>query len=78
MALTFNEIQQKIIEESDIISKSPNLRVYLEPILSLNSIDDRYFLDSGSSICLYFLSNAGPWKTENAKIVKKDLKKLLK
>ena len=47
---------------------------YLDAMSSLNSINDRYGMDSAKSIVLYFLSNAGTWKGETAKRVKAELK----
>lgn len=74
--MSFEEIKELISKDYNTINKLPYLEPYLNPILSLKSIDDNYLMDSGRSICLYFLSNASGWKTENAKIVKKELKKL--
>ena len=74
--VSFEEIKELIDKDYNIIKKLPYLEPYLNPILSLGSINDNYFMDSGKSICSYFLSNASGWKTENAKIVKKELKKL--
>lgn len=74
-AMSFEEIKELINKDYKIIQKLPYLEPYLNPILSLNSINDNYFMDSGKSICLYFLSNASGWRTENAKLVKKELKK---
>jgi hypothetical protein len=45
---------------------------------TLDSIDDDYFLDSGRSIVAYFLGNAGTWRGEVARRVKKELNKMLK
>ena len=51
---------------------------YLEAMYSLDSISDKYGMDSGRSIVAYFLSNAAQWKGEKAKAVKKELNKMLK
>jgi hypothetical protein len=75
--ISFDEIKKDITSEYDIIKNIPYLEPYLDPILSLNSVDDNYFLDSGKSICAYFLSNSSKWKTEKSKSVKKALKKLI-
>lgn len=45
---------------------------------SLNSIDDKYVMDSGRSIVAYFLSNALSWKGEKAREIKKELKAMNK
>ena len=51
---------------------------YIEAMETLNSIDDNYFYDSGSSIVAYFLANAGTWRGEKAKEIKKLLNAMLK
>ena len=51
---------------------------YLDAMSTLNSIDDNYFMDSGKSIVLYFLANAGTWRGETAKRVKLELKAMSK
>ena len=50
---------------------------YLEAMESLDSINDKYYLDSGRSVVLYFLSNAGTWRGETARRVKAELKAML-
>jgi hypothetical protein len=51
---------------------------YLDAMSTLDSIDDDYFMDSGRSIVAYFLGNAGTWRGEVARRVKKELNKMLK
>ena len=51
---------------------------YLDAMSTLNSINDNYYLDSGRSIVAYFLANAGTWRGEVARNVKKELNKMLK
>jgi len=55
---------------------SPYAEPYLEAMLSLNSINDNYYFDSGKSIVLYFLSNASGFRGEAAKRIKAELKQL--
>jgi len=50
---------------------------YLDAMSTLNSIDENYIMDSGSSIVRYFLSNARSWRGETAKRVKAELKSML-
>ena len=57
---------------------SPYAEPYLEAMESLNSINDNYYLDSGKSIVLYFLSNASTWRGEDARRIKAELKEMLK
>lgn len=49
---------------------------YLDAMSSLDSIDDNYICDSGKSVVIYFLSNAGTWRGETAKRIKLELKKM--
>jgi len=51
---------------------------YLEAMYSLTSIDDDYLYDTGSSIVVYFLSNANTWRGPVAKEIKAELKRRLK
>ena len=51
---------------------------YLQAMFSLDSINDKYGMDSGKSIVAYFLSNASTWKGEKAKEIKKELNTMLK
>ena len=55
---------------------SPYAEPYLEAMLSLNSINDNYYFDSGKSIVLYFLSNASGFRGDAAKRIKAELKQL--
>lgn len=50
---------------------------YLEAMSALSTVEDKYGFDSGRSIVLYFLSNAGSWRGEVAKATKLELKGLL-
>ncbi len=51
-------------------------RPYLEAMLTLNSINDDHWHDSGQSVVRYFLNNAKTYRGENAKVYKAALKKL--
>lgn len=51
---------------------------YLDAMLQLESINDKYMYDSAKSIVLYFLSNANTWRGETAKRVKAELKAMVK
>lgn len=51
---------------------------YLQAMLELQSVKDKYYMDSGRDIVLYFLSNATAWKGEDAKRIKAELKGMLK
>lgn len=49
---------------------------YLDAMLDLDSINDKYGFDSARSIILYFLSNASSFRGERAKALKAELKAL--
>jgi len=49
---------------------------YLDAMCSMGDVKDPYFADSGKSVVLYFLGNAGAWRGETAKRVKAELKAL--
>lgn len=51
---------------------------YLSAMLQLNSVDEDYGMDSGRSVVLYFLANAGSWKGPAAKALKAELNALAK
>lgn len=51
---------------------------YLQAMATLDSIKDRYGMDSAKSIVSYFLANASSWRGEVAKRIKAELKGLLK
>lgn len=50
---------------------------YLAAMLELESLEDAYMYDSGRGIVLYFLSNAGSWRGNTAKLIKAELKAML-
>ena len=49
---------------------------YLDAMLELNSINDKYYNDSAKYVVLYFLSNASSFRGERAKVLKAELKAL--
>lgn len=49
---------------------------YLDAMLELDSINDKYGFDNARSIILYFLSNASSFRGERAKALKAELKAL--
>jgi hypothetical protein len=51
---------------------------YLNPMMTLTSVDERYFQDSAPSVIRYFLSNATTWRGEVARRVKKELNDMVK
>jgi len=53
-------------------------RPYLDAMRSLDTMYDRYGLDSGSSIVTYFLTNSRSWRGPEAKRIKAELNRMLK
>jgi hypothetical protein len=51
---------------------------YLQAMMCLDNINDNYGFDTGKSIVLYFLANAGTWRGEVARRVKKELNAMAK
>jgi len=49
---------------------------YLDAMLELDSINDKYYLDSAKSVVMYFLANASSFRNERAKALKAELKAL--
>lgn len=51
---------------------------YLEAMAALRTIDNKYYFDDAKSVVLYFLANAGTWRGDVAKRIKKELKEMSK
>mgnify|MGYP003651532036 CR=1 FL=1 len=58
--------------------KYPYAAPYVEAMRELDSINDNYYLDSGSEIVNRFLCNAIQWRGDNAKLLKAELKAIAK
>jgi hypothetical protein len=56
--------------------KKPNYAAvpYLQAMATLGSIRENYYDDSAKSVVMYFLANAGTWRGEVARRIKKELK----
>ena len=50
---------------------------FLQAMFTLTNIDDYYGCDSAKGIVGRFLSNAGQWRGETARRVKKELKSMI-
>lgn len=51
---------------------------YLDAMLSIDTIQDKYYFDDARSIITYFLCNASSWRGEKARAIKAELKGMLK
>ena len=77
--ITMNLENKTIAELAAIIRKDWQkvnfaAKPYLSAMGCLSDINHQIGYDSGKSIVLYFLSNAGTWRGEIAKAVKLELK----
>jgi hypothetical protein len=70
--MTLKEIANLI--KGDWVNMNYAAVPFVGPMATLNTIADRYYADTGSYIVSYFLSNAGTWKGETARLVKAELK----
>ena len=61
----------------DWVKISPYAKHYLDAMFCIDKVTDNYGADSGKSVVLYFLSNAGSWRGEKAKEIKKELKQMV-
>jgi len=75
MARLIKEIAQEIREKWTKVS--PYAEPYLEAMMELDTIDDYYYLDTAEEIVLYFLCNAGSFRGEDARRLKKELRDLI-
>jgi hypothetical protein len=80
MARELHQIGREINDDWRLIGKgvSPYARPYLDALLTLESINDNYYLDSADSVVRYFLANASTYRGEKAKALKAELKAMLK
>lgn len=51
---------------------------YLDAMMSLNTIDDKYIFDDGRTVVMYFLANASTFRGNDARVLKAELKAMLK
>ena len=50
---------------------------YLDAMHSVANVTDNYGSDNAKTLVLYFLSNAGQWRGDKAKEIKKELKQMV-
>ena len=51
---------------------------YVVPMMSLESISDRYYEDTAESVVMYALANLTSWRGETARRIKAELNGMLK
>lgn len=76
MARLIKEIAKEIKDKWPKVS--PWAKPYLDAMMTLNTIQDYYWMDSAEEIVIRFLSNAQSFKGEDAKRLKGELKSLMK
>jgi hypothetical protein len=71
-----NEIAQEIRNDW----KTPYFGAvpYLNAMFELRTLDDKFIYESAREIVVRFLANAGSWRGETARRIKKELKEMLK
>jgi hypothetical protein len=73
-----NQYRKVYVIAGDIVRDWKNVnyaaKPYLDAMFSLDSIEDPFILDTGKSVVLYFLCNAGAWRGPVAKRIKGELK----
>lgn len=50
---------------------------YISAMLDLQTLSDKFGMDSARSIINFFLANASTWRGDDAKRIKQELKKLV-
>lgn len=79
MARLIKEIANEILKEWKNPSEYARMYAwpYLKAMTTLNTVKDKYYLEDGDEIILRFLTNAGSFKGEAARRLKKELKSLV-
>ena len=71
-----HEIASEIRKEWENVNYAA--KPYLSAMRELETVNDNYGLDSGKSIVLHFLCNAGSFRGEAARRIKAELKGMVK
>jgi hypothetical protein len=74
--MTLAEIAGEILADWDNVHYAA--RPYLDAMSQLDRVQDKYGYDTGKSVVLYFLANAGSWRGDNARRIKAQLKVMIK
>lgn len=75
---TLREIALEIDWECRDKSWYPYAEAYVVPMMTLDTMQDRYFEDSAESIVSYALANLQSWRGDNARRIKAELNAMLK
>jgi hypothetical protein len=73
---SLNEIAREIVKDwtKPYFAAKPHLNA----MLSLDSINDMYYMDSAKEVVIKFLCNASTWRGDKAREIKKELKEMSK
>ena len=82
LAATGEIIRPLSVIAAEIHRTWPNVNYAAKPYLAamryMSSVNDAYGYEDGRGIVLYFLSNAGSWRGDDARRIKAELKALVK
>jgi hypothetical protein len=56
----------------------PSAQPYFNALFDLAGLDDKYFMDDGRTVVLYFLANASTWRGPTARRIKEELNAMLR
>lgn len=73
---TLSQIAKEI--RADWKNISPYAKPYLQAMSTLDSVGQKYGADEGRAVVNYFLANAGGWRGEVARKIKKELNQMVK
>lgn len=64
--------------QADWVKMSPHAKPYVQAMAACNLISEKYFADTAEDIVLRFLANAGAWRMDTARLIKAELREMLK
>lgn len=76
MTRPIQEIAREIRKDWQNIN--PHAKPYLDAMMTLYGLEDRYYLEDAQGIVLRFLCNAQSWRGDKAKRIKDELKAMVK
>ncbi len=76
MARALSVIAREIYKEWPKVNYAA--KPYLEAMATLESTKENFYAESGKSIVIYFLSNAGSWRGDAARRIKAELTAMVK
>jgi hypothetical protein len=71
-----NQIAKEI--KADWVKPYFGASPYISAMFYVKSLDESFGYDDGATVVRYFLANAGTWRGETARRIKKELNDMLK